>query len=77
MRQKSGNKSHSSNYIEFKTRRDNLSKIEDNVEKLVTEPINKLGYEVYDVIYAKEGNMIAETDVKTIDGFNIGLVEKR
>jgi ribosome maturation factor RimP len=32
-----------------------LSKIEDKIEKLVTEPINNLGYEVYDVIYAKEG----------------------
>ena len=32
-----------------------MSKIEDKIEKLVTEPINNLGYEVYDVIYAKEG----------------------
>lgn len=32
-----------------------MSKIEENVEKLITEPINKLGYEVYDVVYVKEG----------------------
>ena len=32
-----------------------MSKIEESIEKLVTEPINKLGYEVYDVIYVKEG----------------------
>ena len=32
-----------------------MSKIEENVEHLITIPINNLGYEVYDVIYAKEG----------------------
>ena len=30
----------------------------------------------YNRIYVKEGNMTAGTDGKTIDGFNIGLVEK-
>lgn len=32
-----------------------MSKIEDKVEELVKEPIEKLGYSIYDVIYAKEG----------------------
>ena len=31
-----------------------MSKVEENIEKLITEPINKLGYEVYDVMYVKE-----------------------
>lgn len=29
--------------------------IEEKIEKIVTEPIEKLGYEVYDVTYSKEG----------------------
>ena len=33
-----------------------MAKIEEKVENLVTKPINDLGYEVYDVIYVKEGN---------------------
>ena len=32
-----------------------MSKIEESVEKLVTDPINKLGYRLYDVMYVKEG----------------------
>ena len=36
-------------------RGDNLSKIEENVEKLVESKINELGYELYDVEYVKEG----------------------
>ena len=32
-----------------------MSKVEDKIEKLVTEPIEKLGYKVYDIIYGKEG----------------------
>lgn len=32
-----------------------MSKVEENIEKLITKPINNLGYEVYDVIYTKEG----------------------
>jgi ribosome maturation factor RimP len=32
-----------------------LAKIEERVEALVTKPINDLGYEVYDVMYVKEG----------------------
>lgn len=32
-----------------------MSKIEEKIEELVTEPITKLGYRVYDVMYVKEG----------------------
>lgn len=32
-----------------------MSKIEREVENLVLKPINNIGYEVYDVIYRKEG----------------------
>lgn len=32
-----------------------MSKIEEKIEELVTEPINNLGYRVYDVMYVKEG----------------------
>lgn len=32
-----------------------MSKIEDKVEEFVTEPINNLGYRIYDVMYVKEG----------------------
>lgn len=32
-----------------------LANIEEKVESLVRDPINNLGYEVYDVEYAKEG----------------------
>lgn len=36
-------------------RRNTLSKIEEKIEELVTEPIINLGYRVYDVMYVKEG----------------------
>lgn len=32
-----------------------MANIEEKVEKLVENPINKLGYELYDVEYVKEG----------------------
>jgi ribosome maturation factor RimP len=32
-----------------------LSKVEEKVEELVTKTINDLGYDVYDVMYVKEG----------------------
>lgn len=32
-----------------------MANIEEKVEELVTRPINELGYEVYDVMYVKEG----------------------
>lgn len=32
-----------------------MAKIEERIEELVTKPINKLGYKVYDVMYVKEG----------------------
>lgn len=32
-----------------------MAKIEEKIEKLITKPINELGYEVYDVMYVKEG----------------------
>ena len=32
-----------------------MSKIEEKVENLVKKPINNIGYELYDVEYAKEG----------------------
>lgn len=34
---------------------DILVSIEDRVEKLVSKPINDLGYRIYDVMYVKEG----------------------
>ena len=32
-----------------------MANIEEKVEKLVTEPIEKIGYKLYDVEYSKEG----------------------
>lgn len=32
-----------------------MAKVEEKIEELVTEPINKLGYSVYDIMYVKEG----------------------
>ena len=32
-----------------------MSKIEENVEKLIKEKIENIGYELYDVLYLKEG----------------------
>jgi len=32
-----------------------LANAEEKIEELVTKPINELGYEVYDVMYVKEG----------------------
>ena len=32
-----------------------MASIEERVEKLIQEPINNLGYEIYDVQYVKEG----------------------
>ena len=32
-----------------------MSRIEQEIEKLVTKPIENIGYEVYDVTYRKEG----------------------
>lgn len=32
-----------------------MAKIEEKIEELVTATINELGYEVYDVMYVKEG----------------------
>lgn len=32
-----------------------MSKVEEKVEELITKPINDLGYDVYDVMYVKEG----------------------
>ncbi len=32
-----------------------MSKVEEKVEELVAKPINDLGYDVYDVMYVKEG----------------------
>lgn len=32
-----------------------MANVEEKIEELVTKPINELGYEVYDVMYVKEG----------------------
>lgn len=32
-----------------------MAKIEEQIENLVTKPINDLGYKVYDIMYVKEG----------------------
>ena len=34
-----------------------MANIEEKVEKLVKEPIEKIGYKLYDVEYSKEGNI--------------------
>ncbi len=39
----------------FLKRRSILSKIEEKVEELITKTVNELGYEIYDVMYVKEG----------------------
>lgn len=35
-----------------------MAKIEEKVEQLVKDPIEKLGYSLYDVEYVKEGTRI-------------------
>lgn len=52
-RQESGNKSHS---LIVNKGEIILANIEERVEQLVKEPIEKLGYKLYDVQYAKEGS---------------------
>ena len=67
--QKSGNKSHSSLLIRGIKLSNN---IETKVEKLIKEPINKKGYEIYDIEYVKEGKdyylrIFIEKPEKSID----------
>lgn len=47
-----------------------MSKIEEKIENLVEEPINKLGYKIYDVMYVKEGK---DNYLKIFIDNNIGI----
>lgn len=53
-------------------RRESLASIEEKVEKLLKDKIEKIGYELYDVEYAKEGKnyflrIFIDSEKKSID----------
>lgn len=54
-----------------------MSKIEENVETLVKDKIEKLGYELYDVLYLKEGpNTILRIVIDSENGILLDDCEK-
>ena len=54
-----------------------MSKIEEKVEQLVKEPIEKLGYSLYDVEYAKEGpNYYLRIYIDSPKGIDLNDCEK-
>ena len=49
-----------------------MSKIEDKIESLVKDKIEQLGYELYDVLYLKEGkNLILRIVIDSKDGISL------
>ena len=53
-----------------------MAKIEEKVEQLVKDPIEKLGYSLYDVEYVKEGpEYYLRIYIDKESGFN--LIEKK
>ena len=49
-----------------------MSKIEDKIESLVKDKIEELGYELYDVLYLKEGkNLILRIVIDSKDGISL------
>ena len=54
-----------------------MAKIEEKVESLVKEKIEKIGYELYDVLYVKEGsNKILRIVIDSEKGISIDDCEK-
>ena len=54
-----------------------MAKIEEKVESLVKEKIEKIGYELYDVLYAKEGsNKILRIVIDSEKGISLDDCEK-
>ena len=54
-----------------------MSKIEEKVEQLVKEPIEKLGYNLYDVEYVKEGpNYYLRIYIDSTKGIDLNDCEK-
>ena len=54
-----------------------MASIEDRVETLITRKINELGYELYDVEYAKEGkNYYLRVFIDRPDGIDLNDCEK-
>ena len=64
-------------YIKNKLRRDILANIEERVEKLIGPKVEELGYEIYDVEYAKEGkNYFLRIYIDKPEGINLSDCEK-
>ena len=54
-----------------------MAKIEERVEKLIENPINNLGYELYDVEYVKEGkDYFLRVFINKEDGISLEDCEK-
>ena len=54
-----------------------MAKIEERVEKLIENPINNLGYELYDVEYVKEGkDYFLRVFINKADGISLEDCEK-
>ena len=54
-----------------------MAKIEEKIESLVKEKIEKLGYELYDVLYLKEGaNKILRIVIDQEKGISLDDCEK-
>ena len=54
-----------------------MTKIEEKVEQLVKEPIEKLGYNLYDVEYVKEGpNYYLRVYIDKANGIDLNDCEK-
>lgn len=54
-----------------------MAKIEENVENLIKEKIEKIGYELYDVLYLKEGsNRILRIVIDSEKGISLDDCEK-
>ena len=54
-----------------------MAKIEERVEKLIENPINNLGYELYDVEYVKEGkDYFLRVFINKEDGISLDDCEK-
>ena len=61
----------------WQDRRKVLAKIEEKIESLVKEKIEKLGYELYDVLYLKEGaNKILRIVIDQEKGISLDDCEK-
>lgn len=54
-----------------------MAKVEENIESLVKDKIQKIGYELYDVLYIKEGpNRILRIVIDSEQGISLDDCEK-